>query len=272
MQNTSLYKLPEQIIQENWSSMTHEQQRHYFGSNGFLVIPNAISNDQLKNIFLDIDRYSPDSSHEVALKAFNKISTFSSCIENPKIVSVIKNLFGEEIICFKGDYVAKKPAVGSHKSEHRMALHVDYGIGLDTGDFCNTSPSWLNVAIYLTDMSLQHGPFSVVSGSHHAYHLTPGTDMEHLSDRASMILAKAGDAVVFNCFTVHAGGGNVSDSTQHIIFCSYRPTWTKPIGPVREWPASFIKNSPPERQILLRDLNKGVYHGKKYPKIKKWFK
>lgn len=272
MKNSCFYKLPEQIIQENWSAMAAEEQRHYFGSNGFLVIPNAISTEQLKDMFLDIKRYSPDSSLEVANKAFNNIPTFSSCIENPNIVPVIKNLLGEKITCFKGDYVAKKPALGAQKDAYRTALHVDYGIGLDTGDFCNTSPSWLNVAIYLTDMSLQHGPFSVVSGSHQAYHLTPGTDMEHLSDRASMILAKAGDAVVFNCFTVHAGGGNVSDSTQHIVFCSYRPTWTKPIGKVREWPASFIKNSPPERQALLRDLNKGVYHGKQYPKIKKWFK
>jgi hypothetical protein len=143
----------------------------------------------------------------------------------------------------------------------RTALHVDYGILEREGDYRNSNALWINVLCYLSDLTLEHAPLTVVPGSHNYFHLAPGQDMEELQDEAVTVLTKAGDAVMFLHNTVHAGGVNVSGYTQHILFCSYRAKWARHIGRIAEWPRQFIQNSPPSRRRLMAGLNDGSLKG-----------
>jgi len=90
------------------------------------------------------------------------------------------------------------------------------------------------------------------------YGVVPDSDLDHLQDQAKMVLAHAGDAVLFNCNTVHASSYNFSGEPRHALFFSYRPAWAKPVGPVPEWPEEFIQSFPSEHRALLRNLNAGL--------------
>jgi hypothetical protein len=172
-------------------------------------------------------------------------------IDNPKILSAVEAAFGPDVVCFKGAYVPKK-SKPKGEQVRRTALHMDYGIGEGQSDYRNSNALWVNVACYLTDMTFEHGPFAVVPGSNHRNHLVPGTDMEEMKDEAVTILAKAGDAVLFLHNTAHAGGVNVSGTTQHILFCSYRPRWSRPIGRGRV-AEDFPRQSPSRSAAVNRE-------------------
>jgi ectoine hydroxylase-related dioxygenase (phytanoyl-CoA dioxygenase family) len=88
--------------------------------------------------------------------------------------------------------------------------------------------------------------------------VVPASNFEHFEDRARMVLARAGDAVLFHANTVHAASHNLSSETRHALFYSYRPAWAKPVGPVPEWPDEFVQSFPSEHRYLLENLNGGL--------------
>ncbi|MBV9064354.1 MAG: phytanoyl-CoA dioxygenase family protein [Methylobacteriaceae bacterium] len=256
-------EIPPKVLSRDWTAMTAAEQRAFFSQNGFLVVPQAFSRDELQAMYREIEQYQLEKNPKDMMEAFCTAPSFAAMIDNPKIISAVRSVLGPDVICFKGAYVVKKSKENG-AGPHRSALHMDYAIGESEGDFRNSNAMWVNVACYLTDMTFEHAPFAVVPGSHHHYHLTPGTDMESLKDDAVTVLAKAGDALIFLHNTVHAGGANVSGSTQHILFCSYRPTWARPIGRVVEWPKAFVAKTSGDRQNLISDINKG-FHQQKRP-------
>ena len=73
-----------------------------------------------------------------------------------------------------------------------------------------------------------------------------------------MVLAKAGDAVLFHCLTIHAGGVMGSRRPRPSAFLSYRPGWAAPLAPVAEWPDAVVRGAPPELRALLAGQNDGV--------------
>ena len=248
-------EVPPTVYTRDWASMSAADQRDFFSKNGFLVVPQAFSAEELKTVHREIEQFGLEDKKMDMMDAFCTAPSFGAMVDNPKIISAVRAVLGDDVICFKGAYVPKKSKAKG--TPYRTALHMDYGIGESEADFRNSNALWVNVACYLTDMTFEHAPFAVVPGSNTKYHLTPGTDMEELSDEAVTVLAKAGDALIFLHNTVHAGGANVSGETQHILFCSYRSTWARPIGKVVEWPKEFVQKSPPTRRELIADLNKG---------------
>ncbi|OLE51703.1 MAG: hypothetical protein AUI36_18570 [Cyanobacteria bacterium 13_1_40CM_2_61_4] len=234
--------------------MSSLEQRSFFSENGFLVVPNAISSDQLADIHMEIKAYRFKGTTEDIWAA----PSVPPLIENEKVLSALQSILGEEVRFFKGAYVETPPIGIQGKAQERKALHVDYGIGENIGDARNSCASWINVGYYLTDLTLEHSPLWVVPGSNRNYHVVPTDDMEYMANEAKMVLAKAGDAVLFHCFTVHAASLNVSNDTRHAFFFSYRPAWAKPIALIPEWPEAFIDKAPPQRRRLLRGLNQGL--------------
>lgn len=242
------------VLEINWAAMSTSEQRDFFAENGFLVIPSAISPEQLEQIHHEIKINGLTGTTENIWAA----ESLLPLIENEKLLSALRSIFGDEVRFFKGAYAEYAPSDIPGEKPRRKALHHDYGIGERIGDFRNSCASWVNVGYYLTDLTLEHGPFWVVPGSNRTYHLAPESDLEFTGDDARMILVKAGDAILFHCLTVHASGTNVSDRTRQALFYSYRPAWARPIGPVPEWPQEFIESAPPERKKLLLGLNRGI--------------
>jgi hypothetical protein len=252
----ALMEVPKTVFERNWTDMNAAEQRAFFSKNGFLVIPDVFSPEQVMTMLDDIEQLDLENKKIDMCEAFCLAPSFADMVDSPKITSVVTNLIGSKIACIKGCYVAKK-SKEENLMPHRTALHVDYGILEREGDYRASSALWVNVICYLTGMSLRHAPLAIIPGSHNYYHLAPESDMESLKDEAVTMMIKAGDAVVFLHNTIHAGGSNVSGRTQHILFCAYRPTWARPVGPVAKWPKEFVESSPPSRKRLIVDLSTG---------------
>jgi phytanoyl-CoA dioxygenase PhyH len=242
------------IVDVDWAAMSPSEQAAFYDENGFLVVSQAISREDLAIVHHEIKSYGL-----TGLTAdIWSVPSFAPLIENRKLLSALRTIFGEEIRFFKGAYVETPPIAVAGEKARPKVFHVDYGVGESGGDFRNSCASWVNVGLYLTDMTPELAPFWVVPGSNRHYDVVPSDDMESMADQAKIVLAKAGDAVFIHCMTVHAGGHNLSNTTRHAIFLSYRPAWARPVGRVPEWPKEFIDKAPAKRKPLLLGLNQGL--------------
>ena len=241
------------VINEDWSTMSASEQKEYFAENGFLVLRGVIGPGDLDDILRDIQRSGLKGLTEKIWTA----RSLAPMIENRRLVPVLKNILGEDVRFFKGAYVETPPVNVTGPNTRPKVFHVDYGVGEESEDFRNSCASWINVGHYLTTMTPELAPFWVVPGTNRRCGIIPGSFMEHLADQAKMVLAKAGDAILIHCMTVHAGGLNLSEETRHAVFLSYRAGWARPVGRVPEWPREFVTQGPPERQGLLGGLNRG---------------
>lgn len=237
-----------------WDKLSTTEQARFFDENGFLVIQASLSPEEVKQAIEEIRQFGLRGTTEDIWRA----PFTNQLVTNRKLLSALTAIFGKDIRFFKGAYVESPPENRGEVRELRKALHVDYGIGEPEGDLRNSAASWVNVAFYLTDLTPEHSPLWVVPGSNRIYGVVPATNLENLQDQAKMVLAHAGDAVLFHSNTVHAASHNFSTETRHALFFSYRPAWAKPAGPLQEWPEAFIQSFPSEYRGLLKNLNVGL--------------
>jgi hypothetical protein len=236
-----------------FAAMSASEQRAFFGDNGFLWVPDAMSASQLAAVRQDIETHHLTGTTEDIWVG----ASFAPLIDNPKVLAALQTVLGPEVRFFKAAYAAQKPIQTPGMKPSRNTLHVDYGIGETISDWRNSCASWINVGFYLSDLTAERSPFWVVPGSNRYYHVTPWTDMEYLGDDARMVLAQAGDALLFHCLTIHATAANVSETIRDALFYSYRPAWARHIGSVPEWPQAFLNSMPEARRKLLVGLNEG---------------
>lgn len=236
-----------------FAGLSASKQREFFDENGFLWVPNAMSAGDLAAVHRDVKTHGLVGTTEEIWAG----PSFAPLIDNPKVLGALQSVLGQEVRFFKAAYVGTPPIRTPGMKPSRNTLHVDYGIGETIDDWRNSCASWINVGFYLSDLTAERSPFWVVPGSNRYYHVPPWTDMEYLGDDARMVLAQAGDALLFHCLTIHATAANVSDEIREALFYSYRPGWARHIGPVKEWPQDFLDSLPEARRRLLVGLNQG---------------
>ncbi len=241
------------ISREPFLKMDTSQRCDYFLQHGFVVIPGSIETSKVADIHREIDE----------LKVPNRSGpfdapSFAEQIGNPIVIELIRVLYGPDIRFFKGLYLSRPTIAESSDGVNRQPLHQDWGKFDYEGDYRNTSPAWVNVALYLDTLSQQSGPLWVVPGTHRRFDLAPGEDLESLASHACMVLPQSGDAVLFHCYTVHGGGTNRSDGPRRALFYSYRPAWARPMAPVPPWPEEAVRDAPPNVRPLLEGLSDGL--------------
>lgn len=236
-------------ITADWAAMNADQQREYFGDNGFLVVPSVMCAAEIQLFLQEIEALGSPRRLENELWT---LPAFVPQVSNSKLVAAVSNLLGPDLRFFKAAYTATIPGSPC------QPLHLDQNTCSSPGDYRNTSASWLNVGIYLTDLTPEHAPLWVVPGSNKRYDLIPGANMEALQPKARMVLARAGDAVLFHRSTLHAAGANHSDRVRHGVFLSYRPAWAKPTGPIAEWAPEHVHKIRPRSRYLVTGLNDGT--------------
>ena len=244
------------FLEAHFENMSLTERRDYFFENGFVLVPGVLNAARLQKIYGDIERAGLGERGT----PFD-IPEFAAQIANPEMLRTVRAIYGQDLRFFKGVYWAKKQEPRSEMA--RQWLHFDWGTTEHADDFRNTSPSWVNVGMYLDSLTPDNGPLYIVPGSHRRLDLAPGTRVEaEFSTHVRRVLARAGDAVLFHCFTAHAGGHNFSNGPRRALFYSYRPGWATPIGPVPEWPESaaamFINAAGSTDVSLLKNLSNGM--------------
>ena len=241
---------------EEFARLTVREQHAFFAENGFLWIPDAVSPEQVARI---ADEMGGDTApNRLEFDEHWPGGTLAEIISCPAVIGAVRACYGGDIRFFKGVFATWVQQSDENLARGRQILHRDYTGFEPPEDPRNTPASWCNVGFYFIDLTVDEGPLWVVPGSHRFPDLRNRSSLENYAAEARMVLAHAGDAVLFHCRTIHAGGVMRSRRPRPSAFMSYRPGWAAPLAPVEEWPDEVVRGASPELRTLLAGQNDGV--------------
>ena len=232
--------------------MTREEQRAFFFDHGYLVVKGVVSADELTECEAEIrnlhalaaelvergdaraghfqrEPYAKDK-RQAGLPVLRKIEqtrdfseVFKNLAAHPKLVPVVQNLIGPDLLLFRSTLMLK-PAF--HGSSH--------GFHQDSAYWPMEPPALVTVSIALTDSNSENGCIQVIPESHKWGMQKWGniarpqdaalTDRKNLdASRAIEVPLEAGTALLFHSLCVHGSGPNHSPHPRHTALYAYFP-------------------------------------------------
>ena len=260
--DTSFTNSKEEIAQArqddtDWSNLTTQERIRSIELNGFVVIPDLLSQEQITAINEElgsVPMYSTDYSKyqkgcSDVIERDCPVSIDS--IANPPIIEFLTSLFGDSLICTSITLGCSEPG---HPG---IAIHTDsqpYGskiFGVQA-----SSPILARVLYYLDDLTPDCSPFKVIPRSHLSMHrdASPyGRLLSHPDEL--MVTCKAGAAAIINQKVFHGNFPNYSDRPRRMLAIAYRPAWAGPIDDVEDRDSEIIVRLPEKIQPFFRSLN-----------------
>ncbi len=241
----------------HWPGLTRAQQIQSIEFDGFVVIPDLLSVDQLEIIRDEMSRvptatvdYSEHNHGNRSLLATDSPTTLE-LIANPEILGFLSDLFGYRLICTSVAYAVSDPG---HPG---IVLHTDsqpYGskiFGVQA-----SSPVLVRVLYYLDDLTPDCSPFKVIPRSHLSMNHDGNPYQRYLNHPDEMMVTcKAGTAAIINQKVFHGNYPNYSDRTRRLLAIAYRPAWAGPIDEVEEHDPEMVARLPEHVRELFGSLN-----------------
>jgi phytanoyl-CoA hydroxylase len=232
-------------------------QRLFFEANGYLVIPDALSAQELAAFRATVERAEavwraeperPGLRNE-NLQQVQAIleydDRFLDLLDHPRVFPLVREILGDDVSMIDHDYFISPPRTRSH-----ARWHHDVGMSRIYHPF---SVLMVKVFYLLTDVAPDGGATAVVPGSHRfpmefafPEAASPGEMPGHVR-----MAHPAGTAFLFNGRTYHAALDNESDHPRRVIIMNYGHFWMK-IWPGYE-PSDRLKAAaatPVRRQLL----------------------
>lgn len=246
----------------DWTQLTQQEQLRFLELEGYVVLPDLLSDSQLKPIRAELGQliteatdYSPhqrgvgnvqwtDSPHTIRVIALRRVIEF------------LNTVLGDDLVCTSCAYAVSEPG---HPG---IALHTDaqpYGskiFGLQS-----SSPCLVRVLYYLDDLTPERSPFKVIPRSHLSLHADANPYKRYLSHNEEvMVTCPAGSAAIINQKVFHGNYPNYSNTARRMLAIAYRPAWAGPIDEVADHDPEKIAQLPIEVQSVFGSLNARTIH------------
>lgn len=238
-----------------------DAQRITFETNGFLVIENALSADELERVRAAADRtekvWRTDPSlpgmrgrtlDEVAGQ-INYDDALLRLLWHPNVFPIVREIVGPDVTMIDNSYFITPP----HTPKTHAGWHHDVGL---TGVYHPLSVMMVKVFFLLSDVNADSGGTAMVPGSHR---LPMDFKFPHVEDPKNMpgavqMTGKAGTAYLFNGRVYHAAVNNDSDHPRKVLIYNYGHLWMK-VWPQYEPAAKLIEaakasGDPVQMQLL----------------------
>jgi phytanoyl-CoA hydroxylase len=236
--------------------MSPEQQKQQFEDEGYLIVEDVLCKEELANCEAEIQRlhevtaeyeatqnpelkhfqrepYAKDKQQDglPVLRKIEQTRDFSNIFKNlaahPKLISVVQNLIGEDLLLFRSTLMLKPAFHGSAHAFHQ-----------DSAYWPMDPPSLVTVSMALTESTSENGCLQVIPGSHKWGMqewglIAQNTDKAQTNrddiDTSGAIEAplKAGSVMIFHSLTVHGSGPNKSANARHTALYAYFPPTVK---------------------------------------------
>ena len=241
----------------DWSSLTRAEQIRSIELEGYVVIPDLLSQEALEAVRPEMSRlpttavdYSehqrgcPDVQWTDSPQAIDLIA-------HPLVIEFLTDLFGDDVICTSCGYGISEPG---HPG---IAVHTDsqpYGskiFGVQA-----SSPVLARVLYYLDDLTPECSPLKIIPRSHLSMHRDGNPYSRYLSHPQEMMVAcRAGSAAIINQKVFHGNYPNHSDRDRRMLAIAYRPVWAGPIDEVPDRDPEKVARLPAHIQPFFRSLN-----------------
>lgn len=225
-----------------------DQERFMFDVCGYLVIPDALTSDEVGTLLDAAKRlhapFPPEEWRQIGA-AYEQEPAVAELIDHPAVLPKVRALLGDFFI-LQSSWCTKSPpgfpGGGYHQDGsgpyefRRLALP--------------TPLVQLRVGFFLTDQSdPDMGNMVMIPGSHNAAVPMPRKSGEELPIR-EVVCGKPGTALLFHQGVYHCGTQNCRDFPRYIQHMVYSPPWLIPSDRKSNDP-DFLARTTPLRRALL---------------------
>jgi hypothetical protein len=237
------------------------EQRAQFDREGFLHIPNALSEGEIEAYLEAIDRCIAQDPKFDAAKFYPREHMveadplFSALIDHPRHVGFAYDFFGELLKLHISQFFVR-PRGGWHNPWHPDgARAVPYGV------FSPVLPMQIKFALWLTDLpEPRMGNLVVMPGSQRTQ-VFPGYDTGDSYGGEHIVCARRGTMTIINGNIWHRVEPNESDMVRKNIFLAYCPSWVVAGDHLRSDP-EWLETLNREQRIIMRDYDNAYDHTK----------
>lgn len=210
-----------------------DEQRLFYETNGYLVIPNALSPEELAAARAAADRaeslWRADTSRpgwrreniEQVQAIIEYDDLFLDLMEHPKVFPLIREILGDDISMIDNDYFISPPHTRSH-----AGWHHDVG---QPGVYHPRSTLMVKAFFLLSDVPENGGCTLFLPGSHRYpmdFRLPKVDRPQEMPGHVKMAFP-AGTAYFFNGRCYHAATDNDSDTVRRVLIYNYGHFWMK---------------------------------------------
>ena len=233
------------------------EQKQFFQDNGYLVVPDLLSPEQLHELRAKVDQVldgtlKPESGRDdftlqmepkikddpnvprrekirVAFHLCHNHSYFMQHVTRPEIKDVVEDLFGTGVRLYTDQLFVKPPHHGSEVPFHQ-----------DSAYWPQAEPNIISCWVALDDATIENGCVRMIPGTHKApipHSEFPGTQKYGLLEeqvdvsKEVPVEIKAGGAMFHHSLTVHRSFPNTSDYGRRGLVSIYLPENLKFLEP-----------------------------------------
>jgi ectoine hydroxylase-related dioxygenase (phytanoyl-CoA dioxygenase family) len=234
-----------------------DEQRLFFETNGYLVIPNALDAGELARVRAAADhaealwRADPtrlglrNPNLEQVQGPIEYDDVFLELLAHPKVFPIVREILGDDVSMIDNDYFISPPHTGTH-------AHWHHDVGL-RGVYHPRSVLMVKVFYLLTDVAPESGATAVLPGSHRfpMDFKLPQVENPGAMPGHARTAFPAGTAWLFNGRTYHAALDNNTDQPRRVLIYNYGHFWMKIWQGYEPSEALKAKAATPEMKQLL---------------------
>jgi ectoine hydroxylase-related dioxygenase (phytanoyl-CoA dioxygenase family) len=199
-----------------------QDEVNFFLKWGYLIIDDAITKIELKILraaFDDTLNNINKLNHiDVGLLEYDE--RFIFLLDNNPVIKRIEAILGCCIQLHSATARVTEPNTPNQNWHRDGPWPVD-----PEGTPYGSIPGQINCGYYLDELTEENGPIAVVPGSHKALFKPPSQDIDFPDQK--LILAKPGQAIIFNGWLYHRGLENKSKSKRRVCLMCYQNSWMK---------------------------------------------
>lgn len=203
-------------------TLTPELEREvtFFLKWGYLVVEEALTPEQVETLRAALDETFARKQSQFTHQLLEEDDRFAFLLDHPPVLTRMKAILGNCIQLHSATARVTTPGAPDQDWHRDGPWPVD-----PDGTPYGSIPGQINCGYYLDELTLKNGPICIVPGSHRAPFKPPKGHPE-FPDQV-YVLAKPGQAVMFNGWLYHRGVANQSDQNRRVCLMCYQNAWMK---------------------------------------------
>ena len=192
----------------------------FFQQWGYLIVDDALTSKQVDALRTALDVTFAQSDEQFIHQLLECDEAFAFLLDNPPVFSRMKAILGE---CVQLHSATARVTLPGEKDQnwHR---DVPWPVAPE-GTPYGAIPGQINCGYYLDELSEENGPIVIVPGSQRVPFRPPICHAPFPEE--VRVLAKPGQAVLFDGCLYHRGGANQSQTARRACLMCYQPAWMK---------------------------------------------
>jgi ectoine hydroxylase len=235
-----------------------EVDRFIFESWGYLVIPNVLSKDEVKEVLeasveLHEKNNSPDAWAQIG-HAVSLSPAFERLMDHPAVFPKVRALYGQDRFILQSSWSTKQPGPGGNGNWHQDGSHA-----FEFRDVGYPPPLMQLRASFLLNDQLVPGTgnLELIPGSHRSRVTLPTSVMREKGSVpiSHVLCAPAGSVLLFHNGVWHRSYEHNHEYDRHTAHYIYSPPWMKCSDRFANDPA-FLERTTPLRRYLMGEFGR----------------